>query len=254
MMDSLEAIQKSVMWCNKRAILIEEIEHYNRMINKRWYTDEEFGKKVVDDFKFLPNIVNVIGNIVLSVLLMEMVMVVLVGLFNSKNVMILGVPIFLVSVFLVRKVYRKIILRLNKDKILEHAEYREKNLAEKPTYQKILEEKQGELTRLVERMQRDSVCCIPQYYWDDANMLWWYLSNKRAMNLPDAINLLEHEKREWEMLDCQRRQTEASEIAAYNSQIAAENSRIAAENASAAASNSGIAATFSALTYLNTRK
>ena len=233
---------------------MEEIEIYNEKINRQWYTDEEFGQKVVDDFKFLPTIVNVIGNLLISIWLMQLLTNILVGASSDSRMTLLGFPVVLVCSFLVRKVYRKIILRLNKDKIIEHAEYREKSLAERPMYQKILEEKQGELARLVERMKRDSVCCIPQYYWDDANMLWWYLTHKRATNLPEAINLLEHEKSQARLEEYGRRQAEASEIAAYNSEIAAENSRIAAENASEAAANSGIAATFSALAYLNTRK
>lgn len=102
-------------------------------------------------------------------------------------------------------------------------------------------------------MEDEQRCCIPQYYWNDANSLLWYLQNKRARNLTDAINLLEHEKKEEEMLRYQRRQAEASEAAAYSAQITAENSAAAAESAREAATAAGIGAMFSALNYFSSR-
>ncbi len=245
MNESYDEIKNSCELCNHRMILMDEIRIFNQKIEETFYDDDGFKRAYFQQ--------NAHYGIVL--LLAFLVSFGIEYLLMTEATVMFPVPglftiILTISVLLT---YRYWFWLFHGGEVKRYAQYRQQAIEAKDTYRELMEEKKQELQQLLLLMEDEQRCCIPQYYWNDANSLLWYLQNKRARNLTDAINLLEHEKKEEEMLRYQRRQAEASEAAAYSAQITAENSAAAAESAREAATAAGIGAMFSALNYFSSR-
>lgn len=237
------AIKHSVDLCNQRTILMDEIKIFNQKLDESYLSDDEFKTEYYRAH-------SKIGMVLIFSFAISFVIEYLLLKYFSFYIINPGALTIILTIFLlITDKYRYWLF--HQSKVKEYAQFREQSIAAKDTYRQLMEEKKADLKKLLEIMEDDDECCIPQYYWNDANTLLWYIKNKRAYTLTDSINLLEHEKKQEQMLRYQQRQAEASEAAAYNAQIAAQNTEIAAQNAHDAAVSAGIGAMFSALNYFS---
>lgn len=239
-MDEISKIKDAVDLCNQRDILVREVEEYRESVNLELPTVKEYKKACFaeDAPRHLMMIVCGLVGIFFGMLLV----------FNEVD---FGIWIFFLGPFVLYKlVFKTIWMLMHKSDFNEYAQLLQEYEQEKPNLIQLLKESKEKLDNFEEHMDNEDVCIIPRKYWDNANIIYGLIKNKRATDLVSAINKFEDIMHQMRMESMTKEARDFQEIAAYNSAIAAENSAIAAENSRVAAVNSGVSAVFSIANYL----
>ncbi len=251
-MDEIERIEDAVLLCNRRDIIRQEAEDYQELAERVYYTLEEYKK--ITFLERAPRVLFVIISIALGFgldfLLISIAIISGSDFLNGLIVGFVGPIVGVVSPFIIyNAVLKKMFYATQKEDYNNYVMALRAIDKERPEIISMMNNARERLNKLENYMRDEENCIIPESYWDNANLIYALIKNKRAYDLVSAINKFEDIMHQMRMERIAQESLEWQQIAAYNSEIAAENAAIAAENSRAAAINSGISAMFSIANY-----
>jgi len=249
-MNEIERISDAVILCNQRDIIRQEADKYQKLAQTEYASVEEY--KYYSFENHAPKKLFLLLSIVLGFFCG-----LLIAFNNENSEFMVGVfsPIVIIisSIIIYNLVFKKIFYALKKSEYDNYAKLLCQAESEKPEIINLMTEARNKQAELEEFMRDEDNCIIPEMYWDNANMIFALIKNKRAHDLESAINEFEQILHRMRMENMANESLEWQRISAYNSQIAAENAQIAAENSKIAADNSRISAIYSICNYYHNR-
>lgn len=245
-MNDIEKFEDSVKLCNQRDILRQEADEYQELVDAVYLTPDEYKRVYFQDHA--PKILLLILSIVLGFVLGS---IVIASYGDSEFVVGTAVPLIVIlsPFFFYNVVLKRLFYAIKRKEFIKYERLLDQAILAKPEIIKVMNETRQQQYDLETLMRDDSICIIPEMYWDNANMLYALIKNKRAHDIESAINEFEAILHRMRMENMAQESLEWQRISAYNSEIAAKNAQIAAENSRIAANNSEIAATYSILNY-----
>ena len=245
-MNEIQKIEEAVALCNKRDIARQEADKYKRLSEQSYASVAEYKMYSFEDNA--PRKLFLVLSIALGFLLGF-----IVAISNGDSDFMSGVfaPIVIIvsSILIYHLVFKKIFFAMHKAEYENYAQLLKQTESERPELARLMREARQKQHDLEEYMRDEENCIIPEMYWDNANMIFSLIKNRRAHNLESALNEFETILHRMRMEHMAQENLVWQQMTAYNSQIAAENAQIAAENSKIAADNSHIAAIYAIDTY-----
>ena len=245
-MNEIQKIQEAVVLCNQRDIARQEAEKYKKLCEQSYASVAEYKMYSFEDNA--PRKLFLVLSIVLG-----FVIGFAVAFINEDSDFVASIisPIIIIvsSILIYHLVFKKLFFAIHKAEYEKYAQLLQQTESEKPELAKLMQEARQKQYNLEEYMRNEDNCIIPEMYWDNANMIFSLIKNRRAHNLESAINEFETILHRMRMEHMAQESLEWQQMTAYNAQVAAENSRIAAENSQIAANNSRIGAIYAIDAY-----
>jgi len=186
--DEMALFESSVALCMSYTEAVEDLQKLNSTISRRYYSDREYLDRYINDNKKKTLVVANFMPLILLFLLCCFIDSI------DMDVFFVCIPISIVAGLILRIVINMLYRRKCAEQSLqtykterEHALNAQKKLIE------IKPQLEFDVDSLRNTLDIEEFCCIPETYWNVADVLWSYIINKRASSLESAINLYHEE-------------------------------------------------------------